>query len=288
MAERVDDASCAEDGKREHAEVGEEGQPAGKRARVDCDADVAATTTEVEVSAAAPAPAPAAEASAVPPNGETAIPQAPQPSAMLSMMPPPPQQQQMAPQEMLPQQWPNAPFPGWGQGTGGKPCKDFSNGCCHRGAQCKFAHIGTPNNGAMGGQQFCKDFQNGLCTRGAGCKFSHAAGDNGLQQPSMCVAPRPPSYHANSAPQAPYGVVGGGAYGGGAYGGPGAAAGGYRMPHCGGGGGPSGAYSGPPAGLGSNGVQQCKDYMQGRCSRGQACRFSHEGLPDVRRKTMTD
>ena len=85
------------------------------------------------------------------------------------------------------------PFAGWAQQhpRGGQTCKDFANGVCHRGAQCKFAHVGAMSSNA--GPQLCKDFNNGLCNRGASCKFSHvmeACGPTG----------RDPGYGAPCAP----------------------------------------------------------------------------------------
>lgn len=45
-------------------------------------------------------------------------------------------------------------------GGGAGVCKDFLNGRCQRGAQCRFSHEGTPI-APVREQPVCKDFQNG-------------------------------------------------------------------------------------------------------------------------------
>ena len=45
------------------------------------------------------------------------------------------------PQQWAPQQHPA--YGGWAGGGGQQVCKDFTNGVCHRGAACKFAHVGN-------------------------------------------------------------------------------------------------------------------------------------------------
>ena len=162
------------------------------------------------------------------------------------MLPPPPQMYTQPP-----------PSSSWALPASEQVCKDYTNGVCSRGAACKFAHVGAPNVGLQtSGTPVCKDFSHGMCTRGAQCKFSHEV-DWGEFAPGVPPAP--------------------------AYGGPGLQPGPvapppYDAP-------PSSSqqvydqYSAPP--VSSSGKQLCKDYMQGRCARGQQCRFSHEGLPEV-------
>jgi len=48
-------------------------------------------------------------------------------------------------------------------------CKDFLNGKCRRGRDCKFRHPADRRQGP----EVCREFLNGRCTRGDACKYEH-------------------------------------------------------------------------------------------------------------------
>lgn len=44
------------------------------------------------------------------------------------------------------------------------PCRDFLQGKCHRGVECRYAHDSSP---------VCRDFQRGKCEREKNCRYKH-------------------------------------------------------------------------------------------------------------------
>eukprot|EP00467_Chlorarachnion_reptans_P013245 CAMPEP_0114508564 /NCGR_PEP_ID=MMETSP0109-20121206/12681_1 /TAXON_ID=29199 /ORGANISM="Chlorarachnion reptans, Strain CCCM449" /LENGTH=432 /DNA_ID=CAMNT_0001687533 /DNA_START=84 /DNA_END=1383 /DNA_ORIENTATION=- len=160
---------------------------------------------------------------------------------------------------------------GMGASSGAQICRDFTMGRCFR-ANCRFLHEGaSAGGGAMGGQimQPCKDWMNGKCYRGTRCRFSHE-GDMMMQQQQQ---------------QQQYGAQNyfyGGAGGYGQYSQNGYYAGQYCPPvgygGVGGYGAQAQAYNGGFGGGFGGGQrrEKCRDYMYGKCSRGNMCKFMHE------------
>lgn len=49
-------------------------------------------------------------------------------------------------------------------------CRDFTQGFCHRGTNCRFTHVGQSTTHAP---SRCGDYARGACVRGASCRYSH-------------------------------------------------------------------------------------------------------------------
>ncbi len=125
-------------------------------------------------------------------------------------------------------------------------CKDFQNGVCHRGSDCKFVHSGAEEQYiAPQEPQPCKEFIIGKCARGASCKFQHVAMPAGPISPAAAGVCK--DFLAGRCMR---GMT-------------------CKFAH-------DGEAPPPPS------TQPiCQDFQNGTCHRGAGCRFLHAGTPAV-------
>jgi len=134
----------------------------------------------------------------------------------------------------------------------GAPCRDFERGVCTRGDKCRYAHPerAAPAEGQK--QPICKDFQNKGCDRRR-CKFLHLTNEEESVYNSSGELP-PHQGNAELVAQ-------------------------QRPPsHRG--------ERGERGGGGSASRDVCKDFMNGKCDRGNRCKFSHVSEHDERNERI--